>query len=467
MINEESWLAIFCDEIISGFIIVNILCVLMQVSKSTSGAQTEEHPAMIPSHFTTPDVLMLDSYTQTNEDDRLSTKPILCRRKNMTDAQTDPLPVGREVVNQRPSRPKPMTKRVSFNDKTEEMRPRKSFDLNTKPDIVEETASISFELNRNCRHGNERSQCTQCNASVVHKKYRSPRIEGNVETPVPAEKPLKQTYHDEGKSPRITVTQAVPKDESHDSGQESDTPQQSSPRISDAKLAKIKHLARAKLKQIKEPEEINMRKSLDHHTLQRQKEDLHERSITGNQWRRNKPRRYDGVESWTLSDLPTLADQPPRKFLSTPSESADDHYFSDGSYFNKTAQQVTKHREDKRLADVTRAKNFIKHCIDKPIDEQSGASGYKHSKRHANRRDSGVSSLPVIKSNRRCESQPHKKRVRGIADDVESRNCVSEVPSGKMQSFDVNYKAYINALERIVDSNLSTLAQAERYYQKK
>ena len=434
----------------------------IKVSKSTSGAQTEEHPAMISTYFTTPDVLMLDSYTQTNEDERLSTKPIYCKRKAVADAQTDPLPAGRETMAPRPNRPKPLTKRVSFNEQTEEMKPRKTFDLKAKPDLLEEEPSISFEISRTCRHGNERSRCTECNASVVHKKFKSSLIEKNA-SPAPVEQTPRQTYTHHGRSLREPAQQMLVKDESRDSGQESDTAQPSAPRISNAKLAKIKHLAKAKLRQIKEPEDRGMTRSLDQPLL-KQAEDPHSRSTASDQWRRNKPRRYDGVESWTMNDLPLLADQPYRQFLATPMDT-EDQYHSDGSYFNKTAQKVTKLKEEKRLADVTRAKNFIKHCIEKPIEEERD---YKHTTRHMSRRDSGVSSLPVVKNKRRSESQPHKSRApRGIADDVESRKCVSEVPSGKMRSFDVNYKAYINALERIVDSNLSTLAQAERYYQKK
>ena len=63
--------------------------------------QTEEHEAM-PARFTIPEVLMLDSYTQTNEEDRLSTTPIRCK-KQTSDAQTEPIrkEIGRASCRER------------------------------------------------------------------------------------------------------------------------------------------------------------------------------------------------------------------------------------------------------------------------------------------------------------------------------------------------------------------------------
>lgn len=457
---------------------------------------------MMSASFTIPDVLMLDSYTQTNEEDRLSTRLITCRRKVTTDAQTDPVNVDREIK----AKPKPLVKKVSFSDQPAPEPPQnKALDVNPgksnlnslrAPIITSQESAVNFELNRTCRHGNDRGLCSDCNASVVQRKYKSPLIDKTEESYVSYEIPptcrhgneratcsdcnasvVKRKY----KSPLIDKSGTPvpvdkldkvrvgrrpplppgPKDEERDSGQESDSQQHHSPRLSDAKLNKIKHLARAKLKQIKAPED-RVTRSLERPRFKPDYDDSHERSIVSDQGRRRKRRTHDGVESWTLSDLPSLADQQHRQFVATPMDTVDedaDQYHSDGYYGSRSPRKL---RDEKRLADVTRAKNFIKHCIDKPIDE--GGKAYKHT----SRRDSGVSSLPVIgDKHRRCESQPSKHKARGIADDVESRNCVSEVPTGKMRTLDVNYKAYIHALERIVDSNLSTLAQAEKYYQKK
>ena len=83
---------------------------------------------------------------------------------------------------------------------------------------------------------------------VVHKKFKSSLIEKNA-SPAPVEQTPRQTYTHHGRSLREPAQQMLVKDESRDSGQESDTAQPSAPRISNAKLAKIKHLAKAKLRQ--------------------------------------------------------------------------------------------------------------------------------------------------------------------------------------------------------------------------
>lgn len=447
------------------------------VSKSTSGAQTEEYPVLVTSSFTTPDTLMLDSYTQTNEKDRLSTELIKCKKSTTTEAQTDftgskvvptssnvlannisvdkgvanNIGTTRGIVNDivKPS-DRALTKKVSFSLQTEDFEPpfrdsddRPSDQLN---------APVSFEIKRNCRHGNERGQCQQCNTSVVHKKFKSPLADHY--------SPVVKTETE--KTSLLESTKVDPKQEDNDSGQESDT---AAPvRLSYNKLANIRHLAKAKLKEIKRPNK-NMTHSLDKLGLAAAaSEERHSalEEIQSKTHKKRRPRIHDGIESLTLQDLPALVESTPQFKNATDTDEEMDEY--NGNYGSKTTKYGAKSHEKRELSDVTRAKNFIKHCINTPVATESSDS-YKH-KTRTRRRDSGVSSLPRISNSRRCESEARNKRARGIADDVESRKCVSEVPNGKMTTFDVNYKAYINALERIVDSNLSTLAQAEKYYHK-
>ena len=420
-----------------------------KVSKATSGAQTVESAAAPNSHrFSVPDVLMLDSYTQTNDADRLSTKLIKCK-KPTADTQTDSND-HRPPVESKP----PLSKRVSFSVETNSSAanpPAQEVALQTQPEETKDVdldVPITFQLKQTCRHGNHRSKCKECNNSVVHKRQGLSQTASFTSSPSIPDTPLS--------SFRAPLNQHL-KEEEHDSGQESDPSR--SPRISNTELARIKHVARAKLKQIKKPDSRRFSRSLERpqfipSVVEEEEESTPTDSKKSNLLKKRKPKVFGGIESLTMQDLPRLVE--PANQLSSDENSEDER-----GNVQKTVNKVRKYQEQKRLADVTRAKNFIKHCIETPLDD--GAS-YKHTPR---RRDSGVSSLPLIRDKQRCESEATNKRSRGIADDVESRKCVSEVPSGKMRSFDVNYKAYINALERIVDSNLNTLAHADQYRNKK
>ena len=378
--------------------------------KTTSSVQTNLVGAERKTvGFSLPSVLTLDSYTQTNESDRLSTTLIEVR-KQKSEAQTGTDDRGVHVNTDIPIRnshipnsSKPSTSGVESGQST-------SFD---DPSF--------FAPSNKCRHGNERQTCHSCAISVVQKKYSKPVQE----RPTPAPKsqspaPKSQSPALKTRTPRVESIAAV-KPEDEDSGQESDIDPLV---VSNTKLMKIKNLAKAKLKQIKHGRR-------DSHSLERPA------TIDPSDWsdRRPPPRiGRDGVASFTLDSLPRLNEKATY-------------------YAERTTEKVNQLLEEKRLGDVTRAKQFIQHCIDTPVTPEK----YTHRSRR-----SYESPLPRVKHHRRCESEAtNVKRNRGIADDVESRKCVSEVPSGKMRRFDVNYKAYINALERIVDSNLDSLVQAE------
>lgn len=426
------------------------------VSKATFGAQTEEYPALqSPQPFSVPDVLMLDSYTQTNEADRLSTT-LITPKKSTANVQTDPFTSVPPTPPVR--RPPTLTKRVSFSIQEDWAKQSPIWD--SKIPIKEESLDkptldtpITFELKQTCRHGNDRRRCEECNSSVVHKKNKSSRFLDSFSNSRPStETPQRQL-------PGSAPLDYPMKEEEKDSGQDSDI--EVSPRISNTDLARIRNLAKAKLKQIRKPERSNR---LISQSLERPRftpnvieEELEPEPFSEKTkpHKKRRPRLHDGIESLTLQDLPALKER------TRPPESEDRSDDGKQNSVERTLKKVSKYQEEKRVSDVLRAKNYIRHCIDTPVDREGS---YKHKSR---RRDSGVASLPLIRENRRCESEATNKKHRGIADDVESRKCVSEVPSGKMRSFDVNYKAYIHALERIVDSNLSTLSQADRYYNKK
>lgn len=364
---------------------------------------------------------MLDSYTQTNEDDRLSTKLITCWRMKV-DAQTDPLPSENFRLASKSARKVSLSMQtVDPVSVTVESTENIGFDINTP---------ISFELKRTCRHGNERTICSQCNNSVVHRKHK---------TPIPPN----PTEH--ARQSRVGTKPPVRQDDGTDSGQESDI--EPPPVVSNAKLARIRHLARAKLRQIRQPPDRSTR-SVERPLLHAfpEEEEYEPALPTKTHSHRRKPKVYDGVESLTLQDLPALVDRNPKGYI-----------------VDVRTNEISRHKEDLRQSDVARARRYIRNSIDNPVES---VDSYKH-KTRSRGRDSGISSLPQIDESRRCESEATNKRGRSIADDVESRKCVSEVPSGRMRSFDVNYKAYVNALERIVDSNLSSLARADRYYNNK
>lgn len=452
-----------------------------KVSKSTSAAQTEEHAAEKDKRIDIPDVLMLDSYTQTNEADRLSTKLITCNKKATSNTQTEPLKQVQESVSPDPllERIKSSTRSlVPYSSKTVTSPPKPSertltkkvsFSIQTKDDDsgdsdsdarVESNFPVSFEIKNTCRHGNERSRCDQCNDSVVRKKY------GNTFK----EKSIFAREHDSESGDKTTSRLPLPVSKTkldNENSSMKDAEVQPAPQISDAKLAKIKHLAKAKLKQIKKPDENRLRRSLEKFEKLDavEEENANYTAISPTkQKRRKKVKTHDGIESFTLHDLPQLVEP----YLPNESDNSSDESDNQQKYQTKrTLRKVSKHEERKHQSDVEKAKKFIQHCIDTPVvDERKPSSSYRHKSR-SQRRDSGVRSLPILKDSRRCESEATNKGRRGIADDVESRQCVSEVPSGKLHRFDVNYKAYVHALQRIVNSNLSSLTQAERYSKNK
>lgn len=404
----------------------------------------------MPARFTIPEVLMLDSYTQTNEEDRLSTTPIRCK-KQTSDAQTEPIRKDTKAAAV-PAEPTPITsKRVNFDVQFVSER-QKTF--NRSVEAAEEAPPPSFELKRHCRHGNERKTCVECNNSIVHRKYRVTPVEEPAETissrsnsAAPKDLDLSER---EGNSKYISV---IEQDDNSSRAIGFPDP----PVVSRAKLARIKHLARAKLKQIKEDDEPDM---------PAQTERYPDVVVSDDERQSHQPRRrriHNGVESFSLQDLPPLVGTP-RAGDRTGSPIDSDSDEEDKSSHRDTIRRVHRLREDKRLADVTRAKQFIKHCIETPITRDSGDTEvYTHRRRRD--KDGRPGSLPQLNQARRCGSEA-KRRSRGIADDVESRRCVSEVQAGKLRKFDVNYKAYINALERIVDSNLSSLVHTDNYYKK-
>lgn len=466
-----------------------------KVSNSTSGAQTEEHPAANTPSFTLPEVLMLDSYTQTNDDDRMSTLPIRCKKQTM-EAQTDPVPEYHQPI--KPAAPP--QKRVSFSIQVEPdhwqsmtSKPERKTSERRRPEIYEGEREIPVrqvssewtiaeqrlpvrdmpeksrqapthvdksapgELpprNNICRHGNERTSCAKCNDSVVYRKHRNPILE-----PTENELEIPKSKQESRFLPAPTTKPPLPaevKDEGADSGQELDSPPP--PVVSTDKLSKIKHLAKAKLKQIKSSKNSrrSVQSSLERHSPEHQAPEQPARTPERKQ--RRKPRVYNGVESFTLQDLPPLVDH-------TYDQRRQSYTDSEVNY-GRSLIEVEKLKEEKRLVDVERAKQYIKHCIESPLTEGavvSDSESYRHKSRITSKLPRSESLPRISEDRRRCGSEV-KRRSRGIADDVESRKCVSDVASGRLQQHDVNYKAYINALERIVDSKLTNLVHTNNYH---
>ena len=410
------------------------------VSKSTSGMQTEEHQAYTSKpQFTLPDVLMLDSYTQTNEEDRLKTK-LITHMRPTAHVQTDSAELSLPKTDEKPS----LSKKVSFSLKSQQegltATQNENLRTNAKTEPDPKHLPISFNLEQMCRHGSERSTCIDCNKHIVHKRHPSQTRVSSI--------PIIETPQ------ARAINSSLPawKEEEKDSGQESDTCQ--SPRLTNMDLAKIKDLAKAKLKQIKRSEPQRVSRTLDKSSFLPSispadaQTDTRQNDTTLKKQRRPKPKNYGGIESLTLQDLPTLAE---RKGFSE--ESSDENEVDRVRRFLRNSEEL---HEKKREGEVKKAKKFIKQCINSPLDAD-------HSCKHNYRKRE---SLPQINDKRRCDSEATNRRNRGIADDVESRKCVSEVPSGKMRPFDVNFKAYINALTRIVGSSPATLTQADGYTKK-